>query len=195
MTTSMDDAVFASTSFRSLADHWWLLAIRGLCALVFGVLAIGWPGLTLASLVLLFAAYLVADGIFAAASSVMAARHHERWAALALEAVIGIAAAVVVFAMPVLTIYVMVMITAFWAILSGVALLVAGIRFGRGGWLMALAAAVSILFGVLLLISPAEGALVIAVWLGLYALIFGVALLGLAWHLRGLALERRVVPR
>ncbi len=171
----------------ALAQHWPLVLTRGICAIVFGLMAILSPGLTLAWLVLLFAAYLIVDGVLAIISAGSASRRREPWLALALEGVLGVTAAVFVAAMPALTIIVMVYAAGIWAVLSGVALLIASASFRSSGWLMAFAAAASVLFGCLLLSSPVGGALVIAAWLGIYALVFGVALLGTAWRLRGVA--------
>ena len=165
---------------------WPFMLLRSLAAIVFGVLALLSPGATLAALVLLFAAYMIADGIFAVLAGVRAARQHESWAWFVLEAVLNFAAGVAALVWPGLTVVAFVAITAAWALLTGVVMLYGAFRFrqrdGRG-WL-ALAGMVSIVWAVLLALAPAAGAFVMTLWLGAYALVFGVALLFMALRLR-----------
>lgn len=169
---------------QTLAGQWRLIALRGLSGSTFGVLAIIWPEPTLASLMLVFAAYMLADGALAVISALLAAQHGEKWAVAAAEGSLSIVAGTVVVAVPSLSVLGAVYVAAFWALLSGMALLIVRARFGWGSSLMAAAAVASILLGPLLLFSSAAGVLVLAIWLGVYALVFGGALLGLAWQLR-----------
>jgi uncharacterized membrane protein HdeD (DUF308 family) len=177
---------FGARSAHDLAHQWWVFALRGVCALVFGALAILAPGITLTWLLLLLAAYMLVDGVLAAGSAVMAARQHHPWGASAAEAVFGLVAGVVVLAWPGLTLLLLVSLAGVWAIFTGAALLMASFRFGSGAWPMGLGAAVSIVVGCLLLAAPVEGALVLSTWLGLYALIFGVTMIGMGLRLRHL---------
>jgi uncharacterized membrane protein HdeD (DUF308 family) len=168
-----------------LARYWWTVALRGLLAVLFGLLAIFMPGKTLLVLVLLFGAYAFLDGIFDLVSGVRSPRHN--WAFL-LEGIVGIIAGVVTFVWPGITAMVLLYLIAFWAILTGVFEIVSGIRLrtaiANEKWLV-LTGILSLLFGILIIIFPGAGALAIAFWMGAYALIFGIMLIALAFRLRG----------
>jgi uncharacterized membrane protein HdeD (DUF308 family) len=169
-----------------LIRNWWALALRGVAAVIFGLIAIALPGLTLTVLVLFFAAYLLVDGVFALVAGLKAAEHHERWGALALEGVLDLIAGAAVVMWPGLTLVVFVYMAAFWALVSGVALLVAAFRLHRqhGEWMLLLAGLLSIAWGVVVALFPIAGLVVWAWWIGAYALIFGIVMLVLAFRLR-----------
>jgi len=169
-----------------LIRNWWALALRGVAAVIFGLLAFALPGLTLTVLVLFFAAYLLVDGIFALVAGLRAAERHERWGALALEGILNLVAGALVVMWPGLTLVLFVYMAAFWALVSGIALLVAAFRLHRqhGEWMMILAGLLSIAWGILVALFPIAGILVWAWWIGAYALIFGIAMLILAFRLR-----------
>ncbi len=175
-------------SYRStaLARNWWAVLIRGALALLFGLVALVLPGPTLASLVLLFGAYMAVDGVFAIVAGARAAAHHERWGELMIEGVLGLVAASIAFFAPLATILAVVILAAVWAVVSGVALLIGAFHLHgtHGRTLMALGGVVSIVWGVLLYWFPAAGAVVMTYWLGIYALLFGAALVALALRLR-----------
>src|SRR5260221_2600356 len=94
----------------ALARNWWLVALRGVLAILFGIVAILLPGPTLAALVLLFAAYMVVDGVLAIVAAVRAARRHERWGWLIFEGIVDLAAAAIAFLFPVATIFAFVLL-------------------------------------------------------------------------------------
>ncbi|MGI9073413.1 MAG: HdeD family acid-resistance protein [Bryobacteraceae bacterium] len=170
-----------------LANNWWSLVIRGLIAIVLGILTLLWPGITVGALVILFGAYAFIDGIVNIAGVGRASKTHERWGVLVIEGVIGIAAALVTFAWPAITAIVLVYVIAAWAIVTGIFEILAALRLRKhisGEWLLALAGVASIVFGVLLIAAPLVGALVIAIWIGVYELIFGGMLVGLGLRLR-----------
>ncbi len=169
-----------------LCRNWSFVLWRAIAAIVFGVLAIVWPGLTLASLILLFAAYMLVDGVFTLLSGLRAARAHERWGWFLFEGLVDIAAAVVAFAWPGMTVIVFTWLVGFWAVVTGVLMLAAAFRLhGRHGrWLLAISGIVSVLWGALLLFLPLAGALVMTLWVGAYALVFGISLLVFALRLR-----------
>jgi uncharacterized membrane protein HdeD (DUF308 family) len=170
----------------SLAKNWWAIGIRGALAILFGLIALFLPGVTMLSLVLLFAVYTFLDGVFGIVSAVSAGREQERWGYLLLEGLVDIAAAVIAVLWPNITVLVFVLLIAFWAIVTGVLEFMAAFRLdfidGRG-WLI-FAGIVSIIFGVLLIVAPMIGAVVLTWWLGAYALVFGVSLVVLAFKLR-----------
>ena len=168
-----------------LARNWWAVALRGLAASLFGLLTIFLPGVTLVTLILLFGAYVLVDGVFNAIAAFRSASHH--WALL-IEGLIGILAGIVTFAWPAMTAIALLYLIAFWAILTGAFEIAAGIRLRNviaNEWALILMGALSLLFGVFILFAPGAGALAIVLWIGVYALIFGILLLALAFRLRG----------
>lgn len=169
-----------------LAENWWAIALRGVLAMIFGVIAFAIPAATMLSLVLVFSAYMLVDGIFAIISAVRAARAHERWGLLLLEGAVNIIVGVLAFVWPGLTVLAFVLLVAAWALVSGALMFSAAFRLhiDHGRWWLALGGIVSIAYGVLLVIAPLIGALVLTWWIGAYALVFGVALLMLAFRLR-----------
>ncbi|HEV8014104.1 MAG TPA: HdeD family acid-resistance protein [Stellaceae bacterium] len=171
-----------------LARNWWALALRGVAAMLFGLIAFALPGVTLTVLVLFFAAYLLVDGVLALVAGLRAAEHHERWMALALEGILDLAAGVLIVMWPGMTLLVFIYMAAFWAIVSGIALLVAAFRLHRqhGEWLLILAGVLSVVWGALVVLFPIAGILVWAWWIGAYALVFGIAMLVVAFRLRRL---------
>lgn len=169
----------------SLVANWWALALRGLVAVLFGLLTFLLPGITLVTLVLLFGAYALVDGIFNVIAFFRVASHH--WALL-IEGVIGIIAGLVTFTWPAITALVLLYVIAFWAIFTGIFEIIAGIRLRKvitNEWILLLMGAISLLFGLFILFAPGAGALAIVLWIGAYALVFGVFLLALAFRLRG----------
>ncbi len=187
MLTSPGFVFFGAASAHDLVRHWWLFAMRGVFALIFGILAILAPGLTLTSLLVVFGAYMLLEAVLAAASALTAARHGHPWGALALEALLCQVAAALVVLWPGLSLLIAVTVIGVWAIFTGVALLTTSLRFGAPAWPLGVAAAVSIAIGVLLLIEPVAGAVVLATWLGIYALVFGTMLIAMSWRLRKLS--------
>jgi uncharacterized membrane protein HdeD (DUF308 family) len=174
------------------AHSWWSLVLRGAVAILAGLLTFVLPGITVAALVILFGAYALIDGILNIAGAWRAAERHERWVPLLLEGFIGIAAAVVTAVWPGITALALVMIIAAWALLTGVLEIIAAVRLRKyisGEWILALSGVASILFGALLVIFPAAGALAIALWIGVYFVVFGVLLISLGIRLRGYARE------
>jgi uncharacterized membrane protein HdeD (DUF308 family) len=170
-----------------LARNWWSLVIRGIAGIIFGILTFVWPGMTVTALVFLFAAYALVDGVVSLVGAVRAAEAHDRWGALLLEGIVGIAAAIATILWPGITALSLVFVIAAWAIITGVAEIAAAVRLRKhihGEWLLALAGILSILFGVFVVAMPIAGALVIAIWIGAYALVFGVTLVALGFRLR-----------
>ena len=177
---------------HTLAANWWALALRGLVAVLFGLLTLFLPGITLVTLVLLFGAYALVDGVFNVIAFFRVASH--QWALLT-EGVIGIIAGILTFAWPAITAIVLLYVIAFWAILTGVFEIVAGILLRKvitNEWLLLVMGGLSFLFGLLILFAPGAGALAIVLWIGAYALVFGVFLLALAFRLRG---HRRLITQ
>jgi uncharacterized membrane protein HdeD (DUF308 family) len=170
----------------ALAENWWAIAIRGVLAILFGAVALIFPGATILSLVIVFSAYLVVDGIFAIVSAVRAARQHERWWTLALAGVVNIVGGALVYLWPGLTVLAFVLLTAAWSIVTGTLILAAAFRLNlqHGRLWLVLGGAANLAFGILLILAPLAGAVVLTWWLGAWALVFGALLLALAFRLR-----------
>lgn len=168
-----------------LARYWWALALRGVFAVLFGLLTFFIPGITLLTLVLLFGAYALLDGIFDIISAIRSPSHH--WA-LILEGMVGIIVGILTFIWPGITAMVLLYLIAFWAIFTGVLEIVAGVRLRAAianEVLLILMGVLSLLFGLFIIIFPGAGALAVALWIGGYVFIFGIMLIALAFRLRG----------
>jgi uncharacterized membrane protein HdeD (DUF308 family) len=177
----------------ALARNWWAVALRGVFGVVFGLIAFILPAATMLSLVLVFAAYMLIDGVFAIVAAVRAAQRGERWGLLVVEGVAGIAAGAIAVLWPGITLLAFVLLVAAWAIFTGFLMVAAAFKLDRthGRWWLGAAGVVSVVYGVILAIAPLIGALVLTWWLGAYALVFGVSLLALAWRLRTRNQERQ----
>jgi uncharacterized membrane protein HdeD (DUF308 family) len=185
--TPGSDAARNEAMCALLAQNWWAIALRGVFAILFGLIALFVPGATILSLVLFFSAYMLVDGVFGIVSAVRAARKGERWGLLVLEGIADIAVGIIALLWPGLTAVAFVLLLAAWSIVSGGLMLGAAFRLSQahGRWWLALGGLVSIIFGVLLVIAPVIGAVVLTWWLGAYALVFGALLLAAAFKLRG----------
>lgn len=175
-----------------LARHWWAVVLRGVAAVVFGILAFIWPGLTLAVLVLLWGAYALIDGIL---DLIYAFRMggSQRWAPL-LEGIAGILAGVLTFVWPGITALVLLYFIAAWAIITGLFEIVQAIRLRQeihGEWLLVLGGIASVVLGIILLVAPGAGAVALIWAIGGYAIIFGLLLIALGFRLRGFHQQRR----
>ena len=169
-----------------LIGNWWALALRGVVAIVFAIIAFFWPGITAAALILLFGVYALVDGVFALVAGLRAARRHGRSRTLLIEGILNIAIAVVVFAWPGPALVALIYLIALWAVITGVVLMAAGIALIRlgGGSLLVVSSLISILLGIVLFIQPAAGVVALSWWLGAYALLFGIAMLSAAFRIR-----------
>src|SRR5258708_35773765 len=167
--------------------HWWVVALRGVAAIVFGILAFAWPGVTLAVLVLLFGVYAILDGVLALYAAARSGGK-DLWARL-LEGIVGIVAGLVAFFLPGLTALALLFVIAAWAILTGVLEVIAAVRLRQviqNEWALILAGVLSVLFGLLLRVQAGAGILA-RVWLGgLLPVLFGNALLSLCRLPRGM---------
>ncbi len=171
----------------NLARNWWLVALRGLLAILFGAAAFVWPGLTWLVLILMFGVYAILDGIFAMVSGIFQSRYSPRWWVFLVEGFISLIAGVIVLLQPGLAGIALVIVIAVWAVLTGLLEVIAAIRLRReirNEWMMGFGGFLSILLGLLMLFQPAAGGLVITLMVGAYALIFGILLVALSLRLR-----------
>ena len=177
---------------NDMSRDWWVLLLRGIVGVLFGVLAFAWPGATLLALVLVWGMYASIDAGFALYQMVLAGQQQRRWWPYLLEGVVGILAGLMAFAWPEITALALVLLIAAWAIVTGVFEIIAAIDLRkqiRHEWLLGLSGVLSIVFGILVALQPDAGALAVVWLLGAYALLFGVTLIGLAFRVRGLGRE------
>lgn len=174
-----------------MVRYWWTLVLRGLVAVIFGVTALIWPDVTVATLIIFFGAYALVDGAFA----VVAATQQEarRWTML-LRGAAGIAIGLVVFFWPVLTALALLYLIAGWAMATGGLEIAAAIRLRKeikGVWMFVLSGIASLVFGALMVAWPGAGAVALVWLIASYALIFGGLLIGLGLRLRSLKPRQR----
>jgi uncharacterized membrane protein HdeD (DUF308 family) len=169
---------------EALARNWWLIALRGVLGVIFGVIALVMPVATILALVLLFSAYMVVDGAIAIYAAIRAARKQEGWGFLLFQGIASLAAAAIAFMWPGLTVVAFVLLIAAWSIVSGCLMLAAAMRTEQARWWLVLGGAAALLYGFLMIVAPLSGAVVLTWWLGAFALVFGAALIVLSLKLR-----------
>ena len=169
-----------------MVGNWWALALRGAVAILFALVAFFLPGVTATALILLFGAYAFVDGVFALIAGLRLARQHGRSAPLLLEGGLNILIGLIIFIWPGPALIATVYLIAIWAVITGVALVAAGIALIRhsGEWLLVLCGIISILLGIVLFVQPTAGVIALSWWLGFYALLFGITLLATAFRIR-----------
>jgi uncharacterized membrane protein HdeD (DUF308 family) len=172
-----------------LARTWWLVALRGVIGILFGIAAFVWPESTLAALVIVFGAYVFVDGIFAVVAGIGMRRQISLWWLVVLEGVAGIILGLLTFRSPDITALILLSFIAAWSIITGIFEIATAVRLRKlipNEWLLILSGVVSIIFGILLIAQPGAGAISIVWLLGAYALLFGILTLMLAFRLRGM---------
>jgi uncharacterized membrane protein HdeD (DUF308 family) len=177
----------SKTTVTLLTRNWWVYALRGLAAVLFGVLAFIWPGITLLTLVFLFGWYAVANGVLSFILAVKAPNGYPRFSGLVLPGLFSLAVGVIAFIIPGITALALLLLIATWAIVNGVMEIVAAIRLRKeitNEWMLILAGAASVIFGVLFLMWPGAGALAMLWWIGSFAIVFGILFIGLAFRLK-----------
>ena len=156
------------------------LALRGIAAILFGVLALAWPGITLLALLVLFGIYAIVDGIIALVGSFYVRRAMSDWWLILLVGLFSIAIGILTFARPGVTALVLMLFIAARALFLGFTEIVRGVQYRKeiqGEWLLVLGGAFSILFGVIVFAYPFSGALAIVWLIGLYAILYGASIL------------------
>jgi len=171
-----------------LARHWWVLLLRGIAAIAFSVVAFAWPGLTLASLVIVFGAYALVDGVFSIVGAIRGGGRQPWWL-LVLEGLVGIGIGALTLFAPGVTALALLFYIAIWAVATGVLQIGAAIALREeieGEWLLGLGGLASVVFGALLVARPGAGALAVLWLIGAWALAFGVLLVVLSFKAKGL---------
>lgn len=172
---------------HGLTRNWWLWLIRGIAAIIFGVLAGIWPSVAWITIAILFGAYAFVDGIFALFATVRAAETHQRWWPLLLEGIVGIIIAAITFYDVRITIVALYLTIAAWAFLTGILELVAAIQLRKHIsneiWLI-IGGIASIVFGVLMVLYPIIAAITLTYIIAAYAIVFGIIMIGFSLRLR-----------
>ena len=175
------------TMWSDLGRNWGWIVVRGIAAVIFGVLALVLPGITLAALVLLWGAYALADGILALIAAFRIRDRGKPFWALLVVGILGIAAGILTFIWPGMTAIVLLAFIAAWWLVMGIFQIIAAVRLRKSvenEWLLGLSGLLSVIFGVLMLINPGAGALAVIWVIGAYAVVFGVLLIALGIKLR-----------
>ena len=170
---------------EQLTRNWWAVGLRGILAILLGISAFVWPGITLEALIYVFGAYAILDGGFALVTAGISAISGSRWVWMLFEGILSIITGLVALAWPGITALSMLLLIAAYAIITGIFELAVAFQFSRlqgNGWFFRLSGVFSIIFGFLLLVWPDSGLLTL-VWLsGFYAIFFGIMLIELAFQ-------------
>jgi uncharacterized membrane protein HdeD (DUF308 family) len=172
---------------HALAKCWWVLLLRGIAAIAFGVLAFIWPGLTLVTLVLLYGAFALVDGVLSLVAAFSGgAKPVPTWW-LVVVGLIGIAAGVVTFLWPGVTAILLVLFIGAWALVHGIFEIIGAIQLRKeidNEWMLILGGLLSVLFGAVVLIAPGAGALGLVWVIAAYSIVFGILFVALSLRLR-----------
>jgi uncharacterized membrane protein HdeD (DUF308 family) len=187
----------AIVDVNALSRNWWVVLLRGLAAIGFGIITFMAPAISLAAVVLLWGAYAFADGVLALVSAIRRRGESDRWWLFLVEGLVGIAAGVLTLIWPGITAIALLYLIAAWALVTGVLEIAAAIRLRKviaHEWLLALSGIASLGFGILLVLFPGAGALAVVLWIGAYTLVFGALLVALAFRLRSLGRPHAARP-
>lgn len=187
----------ASREPFGLASRWGWVVLRGVLAVLFGLIAFTRPGAMVFSMVLVFGVYAFIAGIATVIAAARSGRAGDSWGALLLDGLLGIAVGVVAVVWPASTALAFVWMIGAWAILTGILEIASAVRLRKliqHEWLLGIAGALSVAFGLLMFYRPVAGGLAVVWWLGAYALLFGVMMIVLGFRLRSVAHPRRQLP-
>ena len=185
-----------ATMLEHLSRNWGWIVLRGVAAVLFGVLAFLWPGITLAALVIVWGAYALADGVLSLIAAYRVRDRGKPFWALVIVGLLGIAAGIVTFIWPGITALVLLMFIAAWAVVMGIFQILAAIRLRKeiqNEWLLGLSGILSVLFGIIMFVQPGAGALAVIWVIGAYAIVFGILLIWLGLRLKKRS-ERKAAP-
>ena len=174
---------------ETLKRHWWVPVIRGIAAILFGVIAFAYPGLTVALLVLLFGAWVLVDGVFRVIGAIGHRASDKEWGFDLIIGIVGIIIGFLTFHAPAITALALIIYIAAWALMIGATEIALAIKLRReikGEWFLILMGLVSIIFAVMLLWNPLPGALALVWLIGSYAIVFGILGIILGFRLRRL---------
>lgn len=174
--------------FELMTRYWWVLVLRGVLAILLGVLAFGWPGLTLEVFIIYFGAYMLVDGVFEIFNAIAGRGKDDDWWIMLLAGIASCLVGIITFRSPGLAVVALLLYVAAWALVKGVLEVVAAIRLRKvieGELWLALSGIASIAFAFLLMAFPLTGALSLLWVLAAYAIFFGTLLVILGFRVRG----------
>ncbi|MGW0805673.1 HdeD family acid-resistance protein [Nonomuraea sp. NPDC002799] len=170
---------------EDISRSWWPLLVRGVAAIIFGILALLWPGITVLVLVICFGAYALVSGVFELIAGFRHGVRSRAW--LIISGIVSILAGIVAFVWPGITSLALLYIVAFWAIIAGVSEIVAGIHLRKvidTEWMLIVGGVLSVIFGVLLLVWPGAGLLSLAWLVAVFAILYGIAMVVLSFQVK-----------
>lgn len=175
-------------ALRALSEYWWVLLIRGIAAVIFGVIALAWPGLTAYALLLTFGIYAIVDGVFAIFTGFRRKSDDDQWWSWLVEGVLSIIIGLMALFWTESTALALVIWIAAWAMVAGVMRIIAAIRLRNeieGEWALGLSGLLMVLWGLALAVMPAAGILSLTWLFGLFAIVIGVVMILLAFRVKG----------
>lgn len=161
----------------SIYKNWWLLAIKGILVTIFGIAAVFFPGVTLATLMIYFGILIVASGLFLLIGAFSHIKDNKHWANWLFEGVLDIIIGIIIIIYPQLTIDLFIIIVGIWAVTVGFTQLFSALRAhktGRARWLMLLNALIVVIFGIVLFLNPTESSAALTMLVGVFAIVFGI---------------------
>ena len=170
-----------------MTSNWWALVLRGSVSILLGLVAFTMPGLTVTALVYIFGVYAFAEGVLAIMASIRGLKEHDRWGWMMIEGIVCIVAALVAFLMPGVGALALVWLIAGWAVLTGALEIAAAVKLRKvieGEWMLMLAGVLAIVLGFFIASRPGAGVLLIATWLGIYAIFAGIVTIMLGFRIR-----------
>ena len=174
---------------RVMADNWWVALLRGIAAILFGLMALIWPGLTVYALLIVFGAYAVCDGVMAIIVGFQRKSDDDSWWSWALDGFLSIVIGLMALFWPEATALAFVIWMAAWAVVAGIFRIIAAIRLRKeieGEWALGLSGLLMVIWGVLMALIPAAGLLSLAWLIGVFALLIGGVMVVLSFRLRGM---------
>jgi uncharacterized membrane protein HdeD (DUF308 family) len=184
------ESIVSSPDVAAVARSvWWLVLLRGILAILFGLIALFMPGTALLALVYVFGAYAILDGVTAVAAGIRHRGSESHWVWHIVQGVVSVIAGIVAFVWPGVTVLAILFVIAFWSIVNGIAEIMESFAMrkrssGSWGWMLA-AGIVSVLFGIVLVIQPGAALITLLWFVGAYAVVFGVIIVVWAFRLRG----------
>ena len=172
---------------KNLAKNWWLLALKGVFAIIFGILILAWPGLTIEVLVIIYGVFALVGGILSMIIGLFTIGKYSNWWVMFLEGVLGFIVGGIVLKWPAISLLLLVVIIGLWAIISGIIQIITAIFVRqeiKNEWLMGLSGLISLLFGLVILSWPISSIIVVSWLIGFYALLLGIFLIVFGFQIK-----------
>ncbi|SCB89449.1 MULTISPECIES: HdeD family acid-resistance protein [Snodgrassella] len=186
----MNNLSFRNPLVDLLSENWWMVLIRGGAALIFGLLTWFYPFISILIMVMFFGVYVLIDGVLGVVIAINGRRTHQDWWLMLIWGMVSILAGIMTFFVPGITWLVLITFIAIWSLVSGILQIIAAIRLRKSirgeGW-MIVAGMLSVLVGIILFVNPVQGGIALTWVIGVYAALFGVMNIALAFRLRRFA--------